>query len=947
MPKILINSGIKIVGRIPWGSHICQFYHSKKDLLDILLPYFKEGLKNNESCMWITSEPLNVREAKNALNKKVKDLNSLIDKGQIEILNYSQWYAKSGGLDTKKALTTLRKKEQTALKNGFSGLRLAGNTFWLEKKDWKDFTEYEAKINNTISSRRMLAICTYSLDKCSASDVIDVVNNHQFALIKRDGKWVSIENPSYRTAINNLKDVSRKYQLLIDHIPLHIAAVDKRGKFIVWNRYSEKNFGYKKKDAIEKLRQKDLHVFPAKALEVIRTVQEKGVFDDNVRLKSKDGSIMDIHLVVVSHQKGSRVNYYGFGEDITERKRLEEKLKTANEELEERVKQGIARAMSERQRLYTVLDTLPVYVIILDNDYRIPFANKFFIERFGKPGDRLCHKYLFNRQEPCENCQTYKVLKTRVPHNWEWTGPDGRNYIIFDYPFIEADSSFKILEVGIDITEQKKLQNTLQRSNTYHRNLIEVSIDPLVTIDSNGKIMDVNKATEQVTGFTREELAGTYFSDYFTEPEKARIGYKKVFKEGTVKDYELEIRHKDGHLTQVLYNASVYHNESGEIAGIFASAKNITKRKFAEKIAREANTYNRNLIEASPDPLVTISSSGIITDVNKSTAEATGRTREELIGTDFCNYFTDPDNARIGYQQVFAKGFVKDYPLTIRHKDGRLMDVLYNATIYRNTDGKIMGVFAAARDVTARKKAENDNIRLQKELLHLSRVMTMGELTATLAHELNQPLLSIRSNAQAAQRFMEKENPDLNEIKDILSDIIKDNRRASDVIIKIRALMKNSELQFAVLDINDVIREVIPLVHSDMVIKNISLITELSDNIPHARGDRMQLQEVILNLILNSFEAMKDTDPKIIHIRTKQENDESIRVSVKDSGTGLNKKNMQNLFKPFFTTKEEGLGMGLVISRTILESHGGSIEAENNLNGGMTFHIILPVEKNY
>jgi len=167
MPKILINSGIKIVGRIPWGSHICQFYHSKKDLLDILLPYFKEGLKNNESCMWITSEPLNVREAKNALNKNVKDLNSLIDKGQIEILNYSQWYAKSGGLDTKKALTTLRKKEQTALKNGFSGLRLAGNTFWLEKKDWKDFTEYEAKINNTISSRRMLAICTYSLDKCS------------------------------------------------------------------------------------------------------------------------------------------------------------------------------------------------------------------------------------------------------------------------------------------------------------------------------------------------------------------------------------------------------------------------------------------------------------------------------------------------------------------------------------------------------------------------------------------------------------------------------------------------------------------------------------------------------------------------------------------------------------------------------------------------------------
>ncbi|MBI2519102.1 MAG: PAS domain S-box protein [Bdellovibrio sp.] len=252
-----------------------------------------------------------------------------------------------------------------------------------------------------------------------------------------------------------------------------------------------------------------------------------------------------------------------------------------------------------------------------------------------------------------------------------------------------------ISSVARDVTAQKEAS---QQSAQYARSLIEASLDPLVTISADGKITDVNEATIKVTGISREKLITSDFSNYFTEPEKAREGYKQVFANGFVADYPLTIRHKDGKLTDVLYNASVYKDIRGNVLGVFAAARDVTAQK-------QASQYARSLIEASLDPLVTINSDGKITDVNEATIKVTGTSRDELIGSDFSNYFTEPVKAREGYQQVFAKGFVADYPLTIRHKDGKLTDVLYSASIYKDVLGNVRGVFAAARDVSAQKQA--------------------------------------------------------------------------------------------------------------------------------------------------------------------------------------------------------------------------------------------------
>jgi PAS domain S-box len=237
---------------------------------------------------------------------------------------------------------------------------------------------------------------------------------------------------------------------------------------------------------------------------------------------------------------------------------------------------------AERKRFNDVLNMLPVYVVLLTPDYHVPFANRFFEERFGKSHGKCCYDYLFHRTEPCENCETYKVLKTNAPHHWEWTGPDNRNYDIYDFPFTDANGSPLIMEMGIDITEQKRAQDGVRQASAYNRNLLEVSLDSLVTISPEGKITDVNEATVKVTGVSRDKLIGTDFSDYFTEPEKARDGYRLVFYQGTVKDYPLTIRHKDGKLTDVLYNASVYKDEAGNVLGVFAAARDVTVQTQAE-----------------------------------------------------------------------------------------------------------------------------------------------------------------------------------------------------------------------------------------------------------------------------------------------------------------------------------------------------------------------------
>jgi len=260
-------------------------------------------------------------------------------------------------------------------------------------------------------------------------------------------------------------------------------------------------------------------------------------------------------------------------------------------------------------------------------------------------------------------------------------------------------------------------------ASQYSLSLIEASLDPLVTISTEGKITDMNEALVNITGMEREKLIGSDFFDYFTEPQKAREVYQEVFAKGSVADSPLTLRHKDGKLTDVLFNGSVYKDDRGNVLGVVIVARDVTAQKLLSK-------YSLSLIEASLDPLFTINTEGKITDMNEATVNITGIEREKLIGSDFFDYFTEPQKAREVYQEVYAKGSVADSPLSLRHKDSKLTDVLFNGSVYKDDRGNVLGAVVVARDITEQKQlAEREIAGREKELMRIEELERFRKLT--------------------------------------------------------------------------------------------------------------------------------------------------------------------------------------------------------------------------
>ena len=333
------KTGIDVIDPAPWGTHLCLFYEGKQDLVDILVPYFKTGLENNEFCMWVTSEPLSVQEAKETLKKAVPDLEDYLTKGQIEIISYKDWYTKTGKFEADKVLQGWLEKHDKAVKRGFDGLRLTGNTSWLKKSDWKDFAHYEAVVDSVIRKYRMLAICTYSLGRCRTSDIMDVVSTHQFALIKRKGKWKIIESAERRKAEEALRETKDYLESLINYANAPIIIWNPEFNIIRFNHAFERLTGYAAKETIGK----ELNMlFPeATRDESLQKIAGtlSGEYWESVEISilCKDG---DIRVVlwnsanIYAEDGTTLLSTIAQGVDITERKKAEEALKESKERLE-------------------------------------------------------------------------------------------------------------------------------------------------------------------------------------------------------------------------------------------------------------------------------------------------------------------------------------------------------------------------------------------------------------------------------------------------------------------------------------------------------------------------------------------------------------------------------------------------------------------------------------
>jgi PAS domain S-box-containing protein len=600
------KTGVDVVGDMPWGTHFCLFYETRADLLETLVSYCKAGLESQEFCLWVVAEPLTGEDARLALKRVLPDLDQYLADHSIEIVAARDWYLQDGTFDLKRVISGWNEKLAGASARGYAGVRVTGDTAWLEKKDWKDFCEYEDSLNQAIAGQRLAVLCTYPLVACGAAEILDVVRTHQFAVTKRRGSWDVIETAGHKQAKAEIKRLN------------------------------------------EELEQRVL----------VRTSQ----------------------------------------------------LTALNRELTGEVLQ--------RQRA----------------------------------------------EEALQRSEAYLAEAQRISHtgSFGWDVSSGQ--------ILWSEETFRIFEY-----------------------------DP------------ANKPTVEVILLR-------------THPED------RVFVQETL-----------------------------------------------DQIARDRKAF------------------------------------------DFEHRLLLPDGS-VKYVQVVGHASIND-------ESGNFEFV------------------GAVTDITERRRADEERERLrqvQADLAHVTRMTTMGELTASLAHEIKQPISAAVTDAKTCLRWLVRDVPDVPEAREAASRLVKDVTRAADIIGRVSLLFKKGALQRELVDVNELIREMIILLRSEANRYSISIRTELAEDLPKVMADRVQLQQVFMNLMLNAIDAMKEPTGEVELTIKSEAGDGQLLISVSDTGVGLPPEQADLIFKAFFTTKDNGTGMGLPISRSIIESHGGRLWAAGTSGRGATFQFTLP-----
>jgi two-component system, LuxR family, sensor kinase FixL len=667
-------------------------------------------------------------------------------------------------------------------------------------------------------------------------------------------------------------------------------------------------------------------------------------FEFEYRMMDSSGETVWVHdIVKCEHRDGKPIELRGFMLDISERKQAEEAL----HESEERISLAANTAGLG----------LWVWDAKRDESWVTPEGRRLFgwtesepvnLERFVRalhPDDRepTRHAVLRSLQSGSDYNAEYRVVLSGGAIRWIAT----RGRIEFD----GNGSPLRLRGVSIDITERKTADEALRESEERFRTMADTAPVMIWMAGTDKLCIFLNKGWLDFTGRTLEQELGNGWAEG-VHPEdfdrclKIYANYFDARQEFTM---EYRLRRFDGEYCWVLDHGVPRFAPDGTFLGYIGTAIDITEIKRGEETLEKQREFLRQVIDIDPNFIFAKDREGRFTLVNQAVADAYGTTVEDLIGKTDGDFNPNREEVEFFHRMdlevmdTLKERFIPEEHLTDAQGNVRWLQTVKRPIIEK--DGSANQILGASTDITERKQAESELQHNRQELAHVTRISTMGELAASLAHELNQPLTAILSNAQAAQRFMAAKPADLEEVQEILKDIVQDDSRASEVIQRMRALVKKEEVAFVALDLGEIIRDVARLVHSDAALLNVDVALELYPNLPTVQGDRVQLQQVVLNLLLNAFDAMKDcpVNERRVVLQGEQDGARMTKVAVRDRGPGLRGDKLDKIFQPFYTTKRDGLGMGLSISRSIIEVHGGRLWAENNSDRGATFYFTVPV----
>jgi PAS domain S-box-containing protein len=498
-----------------------------------------------------------------------------------------------------------------------------------------------------------------------------------------------------------------------------------------------------------------------------------------------------------------------------------------------------------------------------------------------------------------------------------------------------------------DVSEQARLQSQLSEQQAYNRSLIEASADALFVIQPDGDIIDVNEAATRLSGYSREQLINTAFAGYFTDPARTHAGVRRTMAETRVLDYELTLINRQNRHIAVNFNAGVFSDGSGRARGVLVTARDITRQKALEQELRDQQFYTRSLIESNIDALMTTDQVGKITDVNRQTELLTGHCRDDLIGTPFKSYFTRPLQAGEAIRRVLSEGKVTDYELTARAKNSTETVVSYNATTFYDREGKLQGVFAAARDVTDHKRFE---LALQEKNIQLENAdRSKDRFLASMSHELRTPLNAILGFTGAI--LMKLAGPLTGDQEKQLKTVQSSGRHLLSLINGLLDLAKiesgKVELKLEPVSCGALLEEVSLTLRPLAEAKNLSFALQLPKNDVVLRTDRRSLSQIVINLAAN---AIKFTETGGVVLKLQQRRRKAgvvTRIWVTDTGIGIAPAQRDKLFQAFTqldsgsTRRHDGTGLGLHLSQKLAQLIGGAISVKSEPGMGSVFTVTI------
>ena len=685
-------------------------------------------------------------------------------------------------------------------------------------------------------------------------------------------------------------------------------------------------------------------------------------FEMEYRLRRHDGQwrwIVD-HGVPFTEPDGTFLGYVGSCIDIHDRKQTEEALKTTNKALQE----------------YANIVDLAA-VMVRDTEFRVTGWTSGAQALYGFTAsqalgtfawDLLCTEF----PEPFEEIQTKLFATGQWQGQLRQKASDGRDIVVNSLWALHRNKEgepLAILTVNVDVTAHKVLEEQIRlRADELEAFMDATPAFVWIAHDAGCKVITGNRAANQLLGIQPGTNAsqtpwGTpaipvkHFKMDGTEYRPEELPMQRAAAAGeTVENIEFELGLADGRRVPVSGNAAPLFDAAGRVRGCIGVFLDATEKRHAEDRFRLA-------VEASPSGMILSNDHGKIVLVNSETERLFGYRREEMMGQPIESLV--PRQIRDDHR-TYRKGFYADprarrmgegRDLYAVRKDGTEFPVEIALNPIQTAEGRL--VLSAIVDITERKRLERErleslaNERLldtekalreaEAELARVVRALTVGELATSIAHEINQPLAAVVTNAHACLRWLARETPNLAEARESLALIIRDGNRAGEVIHRIRELLKKESPSPASLDMSELIRETHAFASADLEKRRISARLELSADVPLVRGDRILLQQVLLNLIMNSADAMASSGgPRELLLTSTRNGDGGVLVAVRDTGVGIDPSNVNRMFDAFFTTKNDGIGLGLSISRSIIESHGGRIWAEPNNGPGVTVQFHLP-----